>query len=160
MTGEASGTDEADERLLGALRTIVGTADPVPTGVVEAAKASLTWRSIDAELAELAYDSLLDEGLLAGTRSESAPRSLTFEAADVTVEVEVVDLGAHRRLLGQLVPPRPADIQVRHSGGLIRVGADEVGRFTAAGVAPGPVSLRCLVAGAEAPPVETPWVVV
>lgn len=160
MTDEANGTDEADERLLGALRTVVGAADPVPTEVVEAAKASLTWRSIDAELAELAYDSLLDDGLLVGTRSESAPRSLTFEAAEVTVEVEVVDMGARRRLLGQLVPPRPADIQVRHSGGLIRVGADEVGRFTAAGVAPGPVSLRCRVAGAEAAPVETPWVVV
>jgi hypothetical protein len=160
MTDEVNGTDEADERLLGALRTVVGMADPVPTDVVEAAKASLTWRSIDAELAELAYDSLLDDGLLVGTRSETAPRSLTFEAAGVTVEVEVVDVGAQRRLLGQLVPPGPADIQVRHSGGLIRVGADEVGRFTAAGVAPGPVSLRCRVTGAEAPPVETPWVVV
>ena len=160
MTDEANGTDEADERLLGVLRTVVGAADPVPADVVEAAKGSLTWRSIDAELAELAYDSLLDDGLLVGTRAESAPRSLTFEAADVVVEVEVLEAGAQRRLLGQLVPPRPADIEVRHSGGVIRVRADEVGRFTAAGVAPGPVSLRCTVAGSEAPPVETPWVVV
>lgn len=160
MTDEVQGMDEADVRLLAALRAVAGTVDPVPPGVVEAAKASITWRSIDAELAELAYDSLLDDALLVGTRSEVAPRSLTFEAADVVVEVEVVDTGDRRRLLGQLVPPRPAEVQVRHSGGLIRVDADEVGRFSAAGVAAGPVSLRCRVPGRDGPPVETPWVVV
>ena len=160
MTDEEQGMDEADVRLLAALRAVAGTADPVPRAVVQAAKESLTWRSIDADLAELAYDSLLDDALLVGTRSEAAPRSLTFETADVVVEVEVVDAGERRRLMGQLVPPRPAEIQVRHSGGLIRVGADEVGRFTAAGVAAGPVSLRCRVAGLEDAPVETPWIVV
>ena len=160
MTDEVHGTDEADARLLAALRAVAGSVDPVPAAVTQAARESLTWRNIDAELAELAYDSLLDDALLVGTRSEVAPRSLTFEAADVVVEVEVVDTGERRRLLGQLVPPRPADIQVRHSGGMIRVGADDVGRFTAAGVAAGPVSLRCRVAGQEDAPVETPWVVV
>jgi hypothetical protein len=160
MTEEAQGMDGADVRLLAALREVAGSADPVPPAVVQAAKESLTWRSIDAELAELAYDSLLDDALLVGTRADTAPRSLTFEAADVVVEIEVVDTGAQRRLLGQLVPPRPADIQVRHSGGMIRVPADEVGRFSAAGVAAGPVSLRCRVSGHEDAPVETPWVVV
>lgn len=160
MAEDVNGTDEADLRLLDALRAVAGAADPVPAAVVQAAKESFTWRSIDAELAALAYDSLLDDALLAGTRSEASPRSLTFEAADVVVEVEVIDTGAQRRLLGQLVPPRPAEIQVRHSGGTIRIGADEVGRFAAPGVAPGPVSLRCRIAGQEGTPVETPWVVV
>lgn len=160
MTEEVQGMDEADVRLLAALRQVAGTADPVPVAVVRAARESLTWRSIDAELAELAYDSLLDDALLVGTRSDATPRSLTFEAADLVVEVEVVDAGAQRRLLGQVVPPGPADIQVRHSGGMIRVPADEVGRFSAAGVAAGPVSLRCLVVGHEDAAVETPWVVV
>ena len=159
MTDE-QGTDEADARLLHALRAVAGSADPVPPAVVQAARDSFTWRTIDAELAELAYDSLLDDALLVGVRGGDGPRSLTFETADVVVEVEVLDAGEHRRLLGQLVPPRPAEIQVRHSGGLVTVDADEVGRFTAAGVAPGPVSLRCRVAGTDAAPVETPWVVV
>lgn len=160
MKDEIQEMDEADVRLLAALRAVADSADPVPPSVVEAAKAGITWRSIDAELAELAYDSLLDDALLVGTRSETAPRSLTFEAAGVVMEVEVVDAGERRRLLGQLVPPGPAEIQVRHSGGMLRVDADEVGRFSAAGVAAGPVSLRCRVPHRGDAPVETPWIVV
>ena len=157
---EEQGTDGADARLLDALRAVAGAADPVPPAVVQAARDSFTWRTIDAELAELAYDSLLDDAFLVGIRGDDGPRSLTFEAADVVVEVEVIDAGDQRRLLGQLVPPRRAEIQVRHSGGLVTVDADDVGRFTATGVAAGPVSLRCRVADTDTAPVETPWVVV
>lgn len=160
MTDQVKDPGEADARLLDALRAVAGTADPVPSTVVQAARASFTWRSIDAELAELAYDSLLDDALLVGVRGGESPRSLTFEAPDVVVEVEVVEAGARRRLLGQLIPPLGAEIHIRHSGGMVRVEADDVGRFTASGVAPGPVSLRCKVQGREDAPVETPWVVI
>ena len=46
-----------DDALLAALRRIPRHADPVPGPVLEAARGSFTWRTIDAELAELAYDS-------------------------------------------------------------------------------------------------------
>ena len=159
MTEEDRETGEADSQLLDALRAVVRAVDAPPRAVVDAARGSYAWRTIDAELAELAYDSLLDDSLLVGVRGGETPRSLTFEAPDVVVEVEVLEAGEQRRLIGQLVPPRGADIQVRHSGGMVRVEADEVGRFSAAGVAPGPVSLRCRVVGQEDTPVETPWVV-
>lgn len=160
MAEQVQEPGEADARLLDALRAVAATHDPVPPAVTRAAADSFTWRTIDAELADFAYDSLLDDAVLAGTRSDGTPRTLTFEAADVVVEVEIVEAGEGRRLLGQLVPPGGAEIQVRHSGGMVTVEADEIGRFTAAGVAPGPVSLRCRLHGHEAPPVETPWVIV
>lgn len=152
--------DEADARLLDDLRSVVQRADPVPAPVEAAARATFIWRTVDAELAELAYDSLLDADRLAGVRGDDGPRVLTFEGPEFSVEVEVAEEGSGRRLVGQLVPPAPARIEVRHSGGLLRLGADEVGRFATGGVAAGPVSLRCHVAGADGPPLDTAWVTV
>ena len=161
MSDNRWGPDEAaDALLLDALREVVRKADPVPSDVEDAARATFTWRTIDAELAELAYDSLLDDDRLAGVRGDSAPRALTFEGPSFGVELEVAEDGGLRRLLGQLVPPGPAQIEVRHSGGLLRLAADAVGRFAASGVAPGPVSLRCIVQGSDGPPLETAWVTV
>jgi hypothetical protein len=151
---------EADERLLTALRAVALRVDPVPDEVEDAARGAFAWRTIDADLAELAYDSLLDDDHLAGVRSGDAPRTLTFEGPAFSVEIEVAEEGARRRLLGQLVPPAPARIEVRHSGGLLQLGADEVGRFSAEGVAAGPMSLRCRVEGTEGPPLDTAWVTV
>jgi hypothetical protein len=48
---------------------------------------------------------------------------------------------------------------VRHGDALVATRADERGRFTAHGVAPGPVSLRCRLDGGvgAARLVETEW---
>ncbi len=86
--------------------------DPVPDDVVEAAKGSYSWRTIDAELAELAYDSTADATPLAGVRGVARTRTLSFEAPDLTVEVEVEEAGA-RTVTGQLVPPQPATVELR-----------------------------------------------
>jgi len=155
-----SRTAVADADLLDSLRAVVSRVDPVPAEVEEAARATYTWRTIDAELAELAYDSLLDDDRLAGVRSVDAHRTLSFEGPAFTVEIEVAEEGGSRRLLGQLVPPHPAEIEVRHSGGLLSSRADEIGRFAAAGVAPGPVSLRCRLAGTGGATFETSWVTI
>lgn len=160
MADDVQRPDEPDAQLLEELRAVVLRADPVPAEVEEAARAAYTWRTVDAELAELAYDSLLDDDRLAGVRGDDARRALTFEGPAYTVELEVAEEGSRRRLLGQLVPPHAARIEVRHSGGLLRLGADKVGRFSAAGVAAGPVSLRCHLEGVEGPPLDTAWVTV
>ena len=59
-----------DQSLLAEVRAAAAEHDPVPADVVAAAKASFTWRSIDAELAELIEDSALvgagDAGRAAG----------------------------------------------------------------------------------------------
>lgn len=150
-------TEGPEDELYEELRAVLHRADPVPAAVEEAARASFTWRTVDAELAELAYDSALDDDRLAGVRSVAAgPRTVTFEGAGVTVEVEVAEEGGRRRLLGQLVPPGVASVDVRHGAGVVTVTADEVGRFTVEALPPGPVSLRCTPAGGGAA-VETSW---
>src|SRR5436305_155195 len=123
-------SDRDDDRLMDQLRAVAGQVEPVPPDVVAAAQASLTWRTVDDELAELAFDSRLDTGALAGTRSATmvGPRLLTFSAGERHVELEVTEIGRDRRLVGQLVPGQPGSIEVRAGVGTMRVEADEVGR--------------------------------
>ncbi len=149
--------DERDMALLADIRTMLDEVDPAPAGVLTAADASYSWRTVDAELAELAE--LVDDSALAptvGIRSSGGPRLLTFEASTLTVVVEVSPVGDGRKLVGQLVEPRAADIDVRHQGGNTQVRADDLGRFTVDLVPAGPVSFRCHVA--DLGPVVTSWV--
>lgn len=147
------GGDDNDDELLAELRTLAALHDPVPPEAIAAARSAIAWRTMDAELAELTGD-LVSDDQLAGVRSSRAPKLLTFEAPSLTVEVEVLETATARRLLGQLVPPTAGEVEVRHGAGTTTVTVDEVGRFTADGVAPGPVSLRC-TAGARV--VQTDW---
>ncbi len=149
-----------DEKLLADLRD-AGRLDPVPLDAVAAARSSFAWRTLDSELAALRYDSLVDDQALVGIRSaEPPPRLLTFEAPALTVEVEAAPNGSHRRLIGQLVPPQPARIDVRHPAGTIPVEADDLGRFAVDDVPPGPVSLYVEGLGDNAVAVTTDWFLV
>jgi len=149
--------DERDEGelLLVELRRLINRADPVPDRVAEGARAAYTWRTVDAELAELTRDSLVDEPDLHRVRGDG-PRLLSFESPRLSLELEVADLGGQgRRLVGQLVPPRAASVVVEHAGGRIETEADALGRFVVEGLRPGPARVRCQVDdGAQ---IETEW---
>ncbi len=145
-----------DVELLATLRGIWDAVDPVPAHVLEAARGAFAWRDIDTELAELILDSRLEE---AAVRSGDGPRLLTFATDGLTVEVEIATTSTGRNLVGQLVPPGPADVTVRCNGPDRVVQADQLGRFSAPGVPPGPVSLLCRRESPTGPSVlTTSWV--
>src|SRR3954468_3419738 len=110
-------SDKEYEDLLAELRVAGLVVDPVPERVMFGAKASLSWRTIDAELAELTYDSALDADRLTLVRGATAARMLTFSAGDLTVDVEVEGTDRERRLVGELTPGQRAVIVVRHAEG-------------------------------------------
>ena len=84
------GTGWDDEELLAALRQALLARQAVPPGFVEAAQNAFAWRNIDAELAELTYDSVRDNEMAASMRAEAASiRALTFTSAHLTIELEV-----------------------------------------------------------------------
>ena len=150
--------DPEDEGLLQELRATARRLDPPPSSVLEAARASLTWRTIDAELAALEFDSAVDVAATA-VRSGEGPRLLTFSAPGLSIEVEVSPIGPRRQLVGQLVPAQPARIDVRHAGGVTTVQADRLGRFGVDAVSAGPVSLRCHLGDVPSGvPVVTEWI--
>jgi hypothetical protein len=153
--------DDPDEALLDELRALTGRVDPTPEFVVAAAKASFTWRTIDdelAELAELTYDSALEEEPAGAVRGPDGPRMLTFEARDITIELEVTATGEQRSIVGQLVPPAAGTVEIRHPGETLTAEVDELGRFSVDGVDQGPASLRLhRRATPDAAPVATDW---
>ncbi len=150
----SDGTHDHDE-LLARLKVLAAALDPVPRRVVETARHSFAWHSIDEELAELIYDSVVDDELV-GARG-GALRQLTFEAPGVTVELEVAPESG--RITGQIVPPSEADVEIRHPGGSLEVRSDRLGHFRADGVPSGPISVRCHTGGAGAA-AHTDWVIV
>jgi hypothetical protein len=132
-----------DEELLAALRQALAERQAVPPDFVEAAKNAFAWRSIDidAELAELTYDSSRDAEPVPTTRAETASiRALTFTSAHVTIELEVT----HDSLLGQIVPAQSGTIKVQlRDGAETTVPADGIGRFTIRPMPAGAFRLHC-----------------
>jgi hypothetical protein len=149
--------DPADAALLDRLRPLIEEDDPVPPEVTAAAKAASTWRRIDEELAELGEladltgDSLT---LAAGVRG-GATRLLTYEAGDLTIEIEVSTDDGRIRILGQVVPAAVVLVRVEQPARAVEVTTDELGRFRATGLASGPTRLSLTPPGAA--PVHTGW---
>src|SRR5580700_7976020 len=116
--------DEADEAALEAgLRDAAARFDPVPAELIQAAVAAFSWRTADAELAALAFDSLLDQAGDALVRSAGGPRLLAFQAGQLTIEVEVTGTGSSRELVGQLIPAQRAGLEIRHGTRADRIAA-------------------------------------
>jgi hypothetical protein len=154
---------DRDEPLVDELRAFFAELDPVPPLVSETAKASLGWRRLDADLAELLSDSALEEERFALTRSSEAPaRAVTFSAAELTIDIEVQVDDQTRMLLGQLSPPAPATIEIQTTAAArLSAEADRLGRFRVRLPTGGPIRLRVVRAdGRAGPPVETSWITV
>lgn len=148
-----------DDRLLDEIGGLLRRADPVPAEVTLAARSALAWRRMDAVLAELLHDSALEAEPLAGIRStDGGWRTLTFEApGGVSIDVEVSVQRSKRTIVGQIVPATAARVVIRFPDGDVPTTADELGRFQASDLTPGPMSLRCEIAGGA---IETGWVTI
>ncbi|GAA1630880.1 hypothetical protein GCM10009733_029580 [Nonomuraea maheshkhaliensis] len=144
-----------DEELLARLIVALTAADAVPRDFVEAGKTAFAWHNIDAELAELAYDSGLqqDEEAALLRADPAALRALTFVAAELSIELEITE----GTLIGQLVPPQAGRIHVLSESGYSHVAAvDEMGVFVLNEKPPEPFRLQCrTVTGLS---VSTDWI--
>jgi hypothetical protein len=150
--------DPGDNELEARLRMVAARFEPVPAELIRTAVGAFTWRTIDAELAELVFDSVVDDDDAAVVRGTQQARLLSFRSGDLSIEVEVTATGAHRSLIGQLIPARQAAIEIRHGGDVAALDADELGRFSAGPLHAGPISLRCSTEGAAGRHVVTDWV--
>jgi hypothetical protein len=163
MTDDRDGTphphDEDTEAmdLEHLLRQTIARADPVPRSVVRYGVEAYTLRSLDEELAELAWDSWVDEGVL--TRGPGEARLLTFGPAgprDVLIHLAVTRGETGYELTGHVQPAAYDEISVLYRGGSARRPVDPHGRFGAD--IPAVTSIRLRLQGAAAAPVVTGWV--
>jgi hypothetical protein len=128
-----------DDELLAALGEAIKARDAVPSWFVHTGKNAYAWHNIDAELAQLTYDSRTDADAMAVARSETATiRALTFTSAHVSIELEVAD----GSLLGQVVPPQAGTLETRTRAGMTTSPVDETGFFAVEPIPPGPFLLR------------------
>jgi hypothetical protein len=146
-------SDERDDALLAQLRSALTRIDPVPDPVLEAARAAVEFRDLDAQLAELLRDTADEEPELAGVRGVVG-RLLTFGLGDRYVELEVANEGDQRTITGYVVPASAGELIAESSGAPVNARLDDQGRFHLSGLRRGPVRLRFVLPEES---LLTPW---
>ncbi len=143
-----------DDRLLAALSEAMKARQAVPSWFIETGKNAFAWHNIDAELAQLTYDSNQDQREAALMRSETASiRSLTFTSAHLSLELEVTG----NSLLGQILPPRAGTLEIHtRAGEISTTDVDEIGCFAVDPIPDSPFRLRCRAA--DGTDVLTGWI--
>ena len=133
--------DWDDDRLLVALGQALRAREAVPSWFVETGRNAFAWHNIDAELAQLTYDSNEDRLQATVMRSETASiRALTFTSAHLSVELEVTG----NSLLGQLFPTREGELEIHtRAGEISTTDVDEIGCFSIDPIPESPFRLRC-----------------
>jgi hypothetical protein len=147
-----------DQDLLARLGAVAAAVDGPPDLAYELGRAALAWRDPDAEMAQLVADS---ETLSAGVRGGPQDnRMLSFEADDLTIEVQVSVSRGQRSLIGQVLPEPSEGGGVVHAqtptGSAPPAHLDTVGRFQVDAVPGDLLRLRIERPGGE--PVTTVWV--
>lgn len=148
-----------DDDLMLDIRTALRPPE-LESEVVAAAKAAFTWRTVDdelaveMELAQLFYDSYLDEATLVRSAVPDGARTLTFQGEQLGVEVELSGSG----IQGQLLPPNPGLVTIRTATGRYAAAtADEVGCFALPAPPRGPIRLECVT---DTGRMTTDWVTI
>lgn len=146
-----------DHVLMNRLHDMFTAHDAPPAPVIDLARRLFELRALDAELAALTADSAVD-GLEVAVRqagSSGDVRLLTFESAELAIEIEVSGSGRTRRVVGQVVPGGPAQLEAKQPSATRHAAADDRGRFEFDALAAEPLSLTWRREGSR--PVRTEW---
>jgi hypothetical protein len=141
---------EDDDRLLEELRAALRAAGSPTPAMREAGAAAFSWRTVDAELAELETDAGAGssrEDYALARDGDSGPSVLRFTAPSASVELQESDDG----WAGMLEPAADGEVTVFGAAGALLETApiDELGTFFIAPPPGGPVRLRCRTAAVE-----------
>ncbi len=112
--------------------------DPVPDAVLEGAAWVHDWHNMEADLAQLTFDST-ENVELAGIRSNGALRELTFVTDAYTIEVEIEPGPRTVTVSGTIDPPVSGTMQLVIGGEIFAGNVDEYGSFSISAVAHGTV---------------------
>jgi len=141
-----------DDRLIDRLRTIAAALDGPPELVGESARAALSTRRLDGELAELVLDTPADT---AAVRSDERIRLLAFHAVTASLEFQVHQIGARVRIRG-LVTGASGEVVVETARQQRAGRIDAGGWFTIDGLSHGLIRLR--VRADDGTTVTTRWI--
>jgi hypothetical protein len=143
-----------DEVLLDRLRAIAAIVDDPPPWLDQAARAALSWRILDTELAELMLDSDLSQAALVRA-ADNGVRLLSFETASVSVELQIEDVDGRLTLRG-LVSGASGDAIVEMASGSRVVPINAQGWFVVDDLPRGAIRVR--LRALDGTTVTTSWV--
>jgi hypothetical protein len=142
-----------DDVLLGQLRHIIDTVDPVPSDVITVGKAAIELYRLDAQLMQFVSLSPAEAALRSGATS----RMHFFELGEVSIDVEVRTGGAFSSVVGVVLDPEGAgdlEVTVETTSASFTTTTDDAGRFEVGKV---PTGLQRVVVARAAGSVVTPW---
>jgi hypothetical protein len=142
-----------DDLLMERLRGLAGTAQGVPELVDQAARAALSTRRLDAELAELVLDSHADTAR--PVRGDDQARLLTFRTTQATIELEVRPAGDAVDLRGFAIGTTGDVVVETATGRRHRAAVDAGGWFNVDRLPH--TSVRLLLTGTGGTEVATSW---
>ena len=165
----------ADDELVAELRRLAAALDRAPDDVRAAARAAITTRDLDSELAALVADSAVDdasdpgsdpelltlafEPVRTGTAGMGRSRLLSFAGNGIQVDLEVTEHGGRADLIGMFTGASFENCVLEYaSGGQRTLDVDSLGRFLVTGVRRGLVRTRCRSAAGVR--VVTAWVTI
>jgi hypothetical protein len=147
------------EGLLQEALSVLRRAEPVPAGVLAAARTSFGWRDVVDAVADLEFDSAVDDDDLARVRDAGSERRLRFRATHAVTELRVIDGG--RRLAGRLEPPIAGSMILRHPARPdVTVSIDRLGQFLFEELPSGPVRVVAVPSDPQVSGFQTEWVTV
>lgn len=141
---ETPGIEQTDHELLARLARIADRIDPVPELAYEMGRAAFELGQVDAELAELVRDSAVEA--LAGVRGDPTPRLLSFEAADLALDLQVVPHADRRSILGQVIGAA-AQVSVQTAEGTFPATVGPQGLFRLDDLPSGRIRVHVISAG-------------
>jgi hypothetical protein len=122
-----------DDVLVSVLRDSLDEVDPVPDAAITFAKSVARLSDLDAELATLVADSLVDDVVLfrhdltMEQSGDAADRLVTFATPQLSVDI---DLQAGRAtVVGVITPPISVEVDLETTKGTLTTTSDELGRF-------------------------------
>lgn len=126
-----------DDALLAELKqALERSRHPHEDKLIADAQDAFTFLTVSDEFAALVFDSLWEDKLETASRSLSTIRTLAFESAGLSLELEVSAEG----VVGQVSPPGAATVEAeRADGRRSAVETDEFGSFTLDAPGSGPV---------------------
>lgn len=125
--------DELDEEILAGLGALHGYLDPPPAGLDELSVFAIGLETVDIEVARRG-----DELIGSGARATEHSRTVTFDAASLTIMVTIApNPDGLIRLDGWLAPAGPHRVELRTSPTTLVADTDDTGRFVFDRVPPG-----------------------
>jgi len=143
----------SEDNVEAALRAVLAAVDRIPEAALQAANAAIGWRDLDADLARLTTESGLELSHLRGGQ----PRLLAFRNGQTVIELEVFSNEGIAGLLGQLDPPREADVTIESATQSRNTRTNSHGRFGVADLKDGWMRVIVTQANNEGKRTATEW---